>query len=613
MQIRKSIIAIMLVALMIVAMLPTFVFATTTSGVLDSGATWEYDSATHTLTLGGTCSGSPVPNNTLSDYPWYADAVAGGGIQNYVIGSGINRMYSCVLGYYGGDSSWGESSDYSGVTIYLDSSLDNNNTAEYDMKSYFQNYGARMIVTKDISADDGESNVTVTVDTSTNTITVSGTGASKNYSEQCGPFNYSQAAKLATSIIVEEGVTSLGNSLFDGTSGYRFPTVQSISLPSSLTTIGNAVFRSVGYLNSSSHGIDMLTIPASVTSIGNYAFDSAGINNITNLSESNQTIGSQSFRVYPTSGENVQIFMYSDNTNFYNETNNRISNKDYHYLDVAQTESGTLDNGVTWEYDPATHTLSFDGDGEIPDYDDGEQPWYSAAVAGGGISNYSFGTGITGIGSGTFGYYGGSGAGWGYGGNYSGVGVSAPAGLSGSITSLAPGAGGGGGGGGADPEPVFGDADYEVDEAGEDGETHIILDATPTIFKAQVPIKISVNQAADGTVTVPGTYTIDNLGPSGPIVVTGVSLVMKTGWSIAAYTDDFANKLASSPVLGLQMNGTNFATNGSYTMPSSVSSSILHAGSKTLTFNAKLPAQVTPIENENIAAIVFTLDFDKAV
>ena len=63
-----------------------------------------------------------------------------------------------------------------------------------------------------------------------------------------------------TSVTIPEGVTSIGMSAFYNCSG-----LTSITIPESVTSIGNYAFYNCSSLTS-------ITIPESVTSIGNYAF-----------------------------------------------------------------------------------------------------------------------------------------------------------------------------------------------------------------------------------------------------------------------------------------------------------------------------------------------------
>ena len=118
----------------------------------------------------------------------------------------------------------------------------------------------------------GDNSVIATYDDSTYTLTISGTGATKDYSSSGNPIG--RKLSNVKSIIIEEGITHLGNYLFNYTSGsYSTPnlTSTSIVLPSTLKSIGNYTFQYVKAAN----GTLTMTIPASVESIGEGAFASS--------------------------------------------------------------------------------------------------------------------------------------------------------------------------------------------------------------------------------------------------------------------------------------------------------------------------------------------------
>lgn len=90
------------------------------------------------------------------------------------------------------------------------------------------------------------------------TLTISGTGPMFDYKSYNGPWNSTRMD--IKSIVVGEGVTTIGNSAFEGCSK-----VTSVSLPKTLTRIG-------GYAFDHCSSLKELSIPDGVTSIGGYAF-----------------------------------------------------------------------------------------------------------------------------------------------------------------------------------------------------------------------------------------------------------------------------------------------------------------------------------------------------
>ena len=100
-------------------------------------------------------------------------------------------------------------------------------------------------------------NVTYSLDTSTGVLTISGTGKMTDYSAEDCPFN----SKTYKSLIIESGVTSIGNYSFSACTS-----LTSITIPNSVTSIGYGVFQNCTSLTS-------VTIPDRVTNIGYEAFD----------------------------------------------------------------------------------------------------------------------------------------------------------------------------------------------------------------------------------------------------------------------------------------------------------------------------------------------------
>ncbi|MBR1717265.1 MAG: leucine-rich repeat protein [Paludibacteraceae bacterium] len=93
-------------------------------------------------------------------------------------------------------------------------------------------------------------------------LTISGTGAMKNYTyadANTVPW-YSFRTYNITSIVIEEGVTGIGDYVF-----FACSSVTSVTIPNSVTSIGNAAFRNCSSLAS-------ITIPETVLTIGNLAF-----------------------------------------------------------------------------------------------------------------------------------------------------------------------------------------------------------------------------------------------------------------------------------------------------------------------------------------------------
>ena len=123
------------------------------------------------------------------------------------------------------------------------------------------------------------------------TLTISGTGAMKDYNDGSPA---AQKKDNVKKVVIEDGVTSIGESAFENCSN-----LTSITIPGSVTSIGNYAFYKCT-------GLTSITIPDSVTSIGNYAFyDCKSLTNIT-IPDSVTSIGNFAF-YYCTSLTSITI------------------------------------------------------------------------------------------------------------------------------------------------------------------------------------------------------------------------------------------------------------------------------------------------------------------
>ena len=96
-------------------------------------------------------------------------------------------------------------------------------------------------------------------DDTTGTLTVSGTGAIPDYSSNASDTPWYQYKDQITSIVVKEGITSLGNYFAKG-----FSNVSSIILPDGLLKIGTGAFQGTA--------VTEIILPETLTAIGNYGF-----------------------------------------------------------------------------------------------------------------------------------------------------------------------------------------------------------------------------------------------------------------------------------------------------------------------------------------------------
>ena len=196
-------------------------------------------------------------------------------------------------------------------------------------------------------------------DAATRTLTVGGTGAMPDFAD----FNdqpWKDVREKIKTVVIEAGVTSIGNRAFTGCE-----VLTSVTLPGSgLETIGEKAFMGCEKLPS-------ITIPKSVTTIKEEAFFSCdALGGVTvewtearfipNLPAS--AFSYPKGKVLHVPAGTAEIYKAKDEW------------KKLFIMD-GKTAGGNL-AGLHWAYNDETKTLSITGQGEIPDYNyPNEQPW----------------------------------------------------------------------------------------------------------------------------------------------------------------------------------------------------------------------------------------------
>lgn len=164
-------------------------------------------------------------------------------------------------------------------------------------------------------AEEDGGNVTWTYDSSSysRTLTIRGNGPMADYTSIVSTpwFTESPDSKSTYSLVVEEGVTTVGDNCFFGTSNYM-ASLSKISLPSTITSIGEMNFSGLSYQVEitfaepsqlktigdfafyGSTGLGSIDIPDGVTIIGSQAFATSGLTSLT-LPEGVTSIGAQAF------------------------------------------------------------------------------------------------------------------------------------------------------------------------------------------------------------------------------------------------------------------------------------------------------------------------------
>jgi len=133
------------------------------------------------------------------------------------------------------------------------------------------------------------------------TLTISGNDTMPDYTYSNLPWREYQSD--ITTVIIEDGVTSVGDRAF-----YYFNTLTSITLPNTITRIGNFAFYASGicsvnfgdklinigdYAFSGCYSLTSITIPNSVTSVGTSAFSVCGMLTSINVESENMNYSSE--------------------------------------------------------------------------------------------------------------------------------------------------------------------------------------------------------------------------------------------------------------------------------------------------------------------------------
>ena len=160
-----------------------------------------------------------------------------------------------------------------------------------------------------VTASGTSGDVTWTL-TEDGTLTISGTGEMA----ECDPAPWDANKNVITSIVIEEGVTTIADHAFE-----ECENVESVSIPASVTSIGGSAFSQAGTSattmtvtiaagsNLATIGgdafsfcssLETITIPSSVTTIGMRAFVGSGLTSVT-LSDGLKVIDGRAFMMCP--------------------------------------------------------------------------------------------------------------------------------------------------------------------------------------------------------------------------------------------------------------------------------------------------------------------------
>ncbi len=187
------------------------------------------------------------------------------------------------------------------------------------------------------------------------TLTISGTGAMTDYSYGATPW-YSKREEIQT-VIIKNGVTTIGNSAFGGCSN-----LTSITIPTGVTSIGEMAFHSCSNLTS-------VVIPTGVTSIGERAFYNCSSLASVDISASVTSIGEDAFYGCGFNKEGsfrIPCGVFADIP---------TTNYDVKVIDLYHTNGCSHESGFMWGFVESGSFLNIYGEGTFSGLgNDGESP-----------------------------------------------------------------------------------------------------------------------------------------------------------------------------------------------------------------------------------------------
>lgn len=222
MQITNKILSLILAVLMIISIIPITASAETpTSGTCGDNLTWEYDSATYTLTISGTGTMYDYPHNKR---PWesYED-----NIKVIIINDGVTSIGRYAFAYFDNLQDVTISNSVLYIGEYAFCSCDNL---------------TEIVIPKDVTtivsgAFSGcDSLIGITVDSDNQYYSNDGYGVLYNKDKTIlvqYPFGSTQK-----NYIIPDGVTTIGKNAFNYS-----PNLESVTIPESVTILENYVFR----------------------------------------------------------------------------------------------------------------------------------------------------------------------------------------------------------------------------------------------------------------------------------------------------------------------------------------------------------------------------------
>lgn len=137
------------------------------------------------------------------------------------------------------------------------------------------------------------------------------------------------------------------------------------------------------------------------------------------------------------------------------------------------------------------------------------------------------------------------------------------------------------------------------------------LTVEAAIIDVTVPSSLSIDMDRGGNILTAKSAKIIN-NSQGAVVVSDVQVTPKNSWSISSFDKDFSQDRIGTKKLALKINNSKTTDSGmNWVDNNTVIPGVGGAKSPELplTYEAKLPIQDTILSNENIADVMFTIDW----
>lgn len=139
------------------------------------------------------------------------------------------------------------------------------------------------------------------------------------------------------------------------------------------------------------------------------------------------------------------------------------------------------------------------------------------------------------------------------------------------------------------------------------------LTVEPAIIDVTVPSSLSIEMDRDGNILTANNAKIIN-NSQGAVVVSDVQITPKNSWSLASFDKDFSQDRIGTKKLALKINNSQTTDSGmNWVDNNTIVPGV--GGVKDpelpLSYEAKLPLQDTTMSVQNIADVMFTIDWYK--